>query len=120
MATPSICAERGDPAAAIGGSAPAADEAGMQGREVKVVHSTNARRVGAVLKAIITAVSAVAIVALVSAASVFAMITLAGISPLTLIGTVPLCFFVVKATVSEVAVPLLKSSMKSWDKGFGI
>lgn len=97
-----------------------ADMACMQGREVRVVNTTIAGQIGAVLKAVILAVAAVAITAMVTAASIFAMISLAGINPLTLIGTILLGFAAIRATVDAVAVPLLRSSAASWDRAFGI
>jgi hypothetical protein len=93
----------------------------IEGREVRVVNNNSVcAQIGSLLKAVAAAVTALALTGIVAIASIFAMIALAEISPLTLIGTIPLGFSAIQSAIKEIAVPLFISSNASWNRAFNL
>jgi len=100
--------------------APAASPSTLQGRSVQAIQTQNAGgvsgQIASVIKALVLSTAAVAITAITAWASILLTVVLTGVSPLTLIATIPLSFSLMASTIRLVAVPLLINANESFSQ----
>lgn len=92
----------------------------LQGRSVQAIQAQNAGgvcgQIASVLNALVLSTAAVAITAIAAWASLCLTVVLAGVNPLTLIGTIPMSFSLMGNAIRSVAVPLLLNANQSFSQ----